>query len=398
MTYRTTRRLAIGLAGILLCITISLSAASMAAHSHSDEAPYDAAAAALVEPELDFWHALAIEPIATEDVWTRLRASFKWQAKRDEPRVQEWLDHYRSSPENIAEITERARPWLHWIIEQVEDRDLPGEVALMPFIESSFDPSARSHRGASGLWQFMPRTGDALGLLRNGAYDGRLDVVASTHAALDYLEQQAEQWYDGDLELSMAAYNAGAGTVNNARRAASARGETDDYWHLRLPAETMNYVPKLLALATIVDDPERYAVELPDIDDTPAFAKVDIEQPLNLAQAAELANISHAELEALNPGLLQGNISPHDTPNHSPVLLVPIDHQAELIASLDSMTPEDVTMGWEHYVVRSGDSLSAIASRFGTSVNQIRRHNALDGDTIHAGQTLEVPSRTLAAS
>nr|WP_163503203.1 transglycosylase SLT domain-containing protein [Halomonas socia] len=392
MTYRTTRRLAMGLAGSLLCITITLSAAGAAAEYRVDDIPRGFSAPET--PQLNFWHALALKPASPQDAWARLRDSFAWQDARHDPRVDEWIEHYRSSPENIAEITERARPWLHWITEQIEARDLPGELALIPFVESSFDPAARSHRGASGLWQFMPGTGDALGLLRNGAYDGRLDVVASTRAALDYLEQQAEEWYDGDLELSMAAYNAGAGTVNNARRAAAARGEPDDYWHLRLPSETMNYVPKLLAIATIIDDPERYAIELPEIEDTPAFAKVEIDQTVNLARAAELAKVSRDELQTLNPGLLQGTISP----NHTAVLLVPVDRHDDLVAGLDSITPGEAPGGWQQYVVRSGDSLSAIAARFDASVAELREYNALNGDVIRAGQALQVPQSTLAAN
>ncbi|SDK86957.1 membrane-bound lytic murein transglycosylase D [Franzmannia pantelleriensis] len=392
MTYRTTRRLAIGLAGSLLCITITLSAAGASAEYRVDEIPHGVSPPET--PGLNFWHALALKPATPQDAWTRLRDSFEWQQGHHDPRVDEWIEYYRSSPENVVEITERARPWLHWITEQVEARGLPGELALIPFVESSFDPAARSHRGASGLWQFMPGTGDALGLPRNGAYDGRLDVVASTRAALDYLEQQAEQWYEGDLELSLAAYNAGAGTVNNARRAAAARGEPDDYWHLRLPTETMNYVPKLLAIARIIDDPEQYAIELPDIEDAPAFAKVDIEQPVDLGRAAELANINREELQALNPGLLQGTISP----NHSPVLLVPVDHQEDLIAGLDSIAPGNAPAGWEQYVVRRGDSLSTIASRFGASVAELRDYNGLNGDVIREGQALQVPQSTLAAN
>lgn len=391
MTYRSTRRLAIGLAGTLLCITFTAAAGS-ASRFHNDTPPPSATRS--TEPLPYFWDALALEPGASKDAWSRLRDNFEWQARRDDPRVQEWIDHYRASPENIAEITERARPWLHWITQQLEARDLPGEIALLPFIESSFDPAARSALGASGLWQFMPGTSDALGLPRNGAYDARLDVVASTRAALDYIEQQADEWYDGDLELSLAAYNAGAGTVNNARRAAAARGEPDDYWHLQLPAETMDYLPKLLAIAEIVDDPDSYSISLPDIEDAPGFAKVDIEQPVNLAQAAQLANVSRQTLEALNPGLLQATVSP----DHTDVLLVPVDRHERLVAGLDTLTPDEAPSNWQRYVVSAGDSLSAIAARFGVSVSALREHNALNGDIIQAGQTLQVPHPTLASN
>ena len=231
-----------------------------------------------------FWEALVLEP---QDAWSSLRSSFQWQEKNlpadAQARVDEWIEYYRSSPHNIAAITERATPWLAWIAQQVSDRGLPGEIALIPFVESSFDPSARSHLGAAGLWQFMPGTGDALGLVRNGNYDGRLDVVTSTEAALDYLEMQADQWYEGDLMLSLAAYNAGAGTVNRAQRQAQSQGLDGKYWDLSLPHETMQYVPKLKAIATIINDPEKYGVSLPDIHPDPAFAKVQLEQPVSLA-------------------------------------------------------------------------------------------------------------------
>lgn len=336
-----------------------------------------------------FWQALALEP---RDAWSRLRSSFQWQDEPYNERVQHWIDHYRASPHNIATITERARPWLAWITEQVEARGLPGELALIPFIESSFDPTARSHQGAAGLWQFMPGTGDAMGLRRDGAYDGRLDVVAATQAALDYLELQAEQWYDGDIELSLAAYNAGAGTVNRARNAALSRGESGDYWSLQLPRETMQYVPKLRAIAAIIDSPDEYQVALPEIEDAPAFAKVPLDRPVALTEAARLAGVPQSELAELNPGLLGGTAHP----SQSPVLLVPIEHEERLMASLGRSAGPSSPLAGDQYVVRHGDSLSTIASRQGISIDEIRHQNELNGDTIHAGQVLDLPQRSLA--
>ncbi|QTF91066.1 transglycosylase SLT domain-containing protein [Halomonas sp. BM-2019] len=391
MTYHTQRRKLIGLAS-----ATALLGALMAGVS-SQAAPLSPEKRAAAQTELTraalpatphFWDALALEP---RDAWSRLRASFQWQDELSEPRVQQWIDHYRASPHNIVEITERARPWLAWIIEQVEERDLPGEIALIPFVESSFDPTARSHRGAAGLWQFMPGTGDALGLRRAGGYDGRLDVVASTRAALDYLELQAEQWYDGDLELSLAAYNAGAGTVNRARSAALSRGETGDYWSLSLPRETMNYVPKLKAIAAIINDPEQFQVALPEIEDAPAFAKIPVERPLALDEAARLSGVTSSELAELNPALTNGTAHP----NQARVLLVPADRADTLMARLD--TPASPAGDAESYVVQQGDSLSAIASRQGVSVSQIRQVNGLNGDIIQPGQVLDLPHQSLAS-
>ncbi|MBH8578725.1 transglycosylase SLT domain-containing protein [Bisbaumannia pacifica] len=386
MTYRTHRRLVLGLAVTLLGLSLAAAGAQSGnprlSATTQDATPLDGG---------HFWDALALEP-QPSDVWSRLRGQLAWQEKIDHPRVQEWIDHYSASPHNVEEITERARPWMSWILDRLQDRDLPAEIALLPFVESSFDPTAGSHRGARGLWQFMPRTGDSLGLRRNRHYDGRLDVVASTRAALDYIEQQAERWYEGDLLLSLAAYNAGAGTVNRARRAA---GADSDYWALNLPSETMNYVPKLLAIAAIINEPERYGVALPEIEDAPAFAKVTVDRPLALNEAARLAGVSHETLTALNPGVLNGSHNPANTP----VLLVPSDNAERLVARLTRSTPSLATAGgWQQYVVRRGDNLSAIASRFATSVSQLRRRNGLDDDTLQVGQTLHVPAQQLAAN
>jgi membrane-bound lytic murein transglycosylase D len=338
-----------------------------------------------------FWDALALEP---RDAWSRLAEAFQWQDDVDQARVQQWIDHYRESPQNIAEIAERARPWLAWIIERVEERGLPGEIALIPFIESSFDPTARSHRGAAGLWQFMPGTGQALGLRRGGGYDGRLDVARSTRAALDYIEMQAEQWYENDIALSLAAYNAGAGTVNRARRLAVSRGKAGTYWDLELPRETMAYVPKLIALSAIVAEPDRYKVTLPQIEAAPAVAEVPVTRPLQLGEAASLAGVSRTALADLNPGLLGSNADPR----HVKRLLVPADSAERLVARLsqDSSRRSAAAAGGEIYVVQRGDNLSSIAAAHGTGVDEIKDRNGLSHDIIQVGQELRIPQRRLA--
>lgn len=307
-------------------------------------------------------------------------------------RVDEWIEYYRSSPHNIAAITERATPWLAWIAQQVSDRGLPGEIALIPFVESSFDPSARSHLGAAGLWQFMPGTGDALGLVRNGNYDGRLDVVTSTEAALDYLEMQADQWYEGDLMLSLAAYNAGAGTVNRAQRQAQSQGLDGKYWDLSLPHETMQYVPKLKAIATIINDPEKYGVSLPDIHPDPAFAKVQLEQPVSLAQASQLLDVSQSALAELNPGLLNGSLDPRS----AQTLLVPEEVDTQVLAQLsqsDDTALASASTPAVHRVER-GDNLSAIAAQYNLDQQDLIRWNAIDRpEALQPGQLLSLSGR-----
>lgn len=388
-TYITTRRRAICLASTLFISSMTLAAvAAKASTFHPGQAPSGERQGlqAIDQSNTTFWDALVLEP---PGFWEVLRQRFAWQDQIDHPRVQEWIDHYQAHPESIADIIKRSRPWMHWITSRVQARGLPGEIALLPFIESAYDPMARSHRGASGLWQFMPRTGDALGLTRTHGYDGRLDVVAATEAALDYLEGQAAQWYEGDMELSLAAYNAGAGTVNRARRDAAGRGEPTDYWHLRLPGETMDYVPKLLAISAIINDPDRYALSLPTIDNTPTVAAIEVDVPLSLERLAQMANVSVRRLKSLNPGHLDGFVDPAYTPE----LVVPAGAKDTLLANLDG-----VSTGTVRYVVRRGDNLSAIANLHNVSLASLRQRNGLNGDMIRAGQTLYIPNQTILAS
>lgn len=340
-----------------------------------------------------FWDALELKP---QDAWTTLRESFQWQdaplSVEAQARVDKWIEHYRSSPENIATITERATPWLAWITQQVSERGLPGEVALIPFVESSFDPGAKSHRGAAGLWQFMPGTGDALGLVRNGNYDGRLDVVTSTDAALNYLEMQADEWYEGDLMLSLAAYNAGAGTVNRAQRQAQSQGLNGEYWDLALPHETMQYVPKLKAIATIISDPEYYDVILPEIHTEPAFAKVQLAHAVSLSEASQILDVSQSALAELNPGLLNGSIDPRS----AQTLLVPEEVDAHVLARLSQGNGQALAQAdsGETHRVESGDSLSAIAARYNIDQQDLIRWNAIDRPSaLQPGQLLTLSGR-----
>ncbi|KXS39342.1 MAG: membrane-bound lytic murein transglycosylase D [Halomonadaceae bacterium T82-2] len=350
------------------------------------------AAATTPESPDSFWDALILQPAPLQDVWQQLRQGFQWSFDAREPRVQRWIDYYQSRPRGVARIAERARPWLYWITQEVEQRGMPAEIALLPFIESAYKPTAKHPGGATGLWQLMPGTSDALGVRRDWWYDGRVDVIRSTKAALDYLQQQADQWYDGDFELALAAYNAGAGTVNQAIRRARANGGSGDYWSLHLPRQTMNYVPKLLALSRIIAAPHQYGIELPSIPDRPAFARVRIPGQIDLSRAAKLAGIAPVQLRRLNPGLLQ-NMT---LPSRSPALLVPAKDHDRFVAAL-SRQPDDALARWQRYQVRRGDTLSAIASRKDVPISVLRRENGLQGDMIRIGQVLRVPlERTVA--
>lgn len=409
MTYRTIRQRFMLSAGSTVIMGLMLAAA---ASSQASAPAYETTASATTASFSDghaaspnattpyptpfqthFWDALVLEP---QNAWTTLRKSFQWQEKalpaQAQARVDEWIEYYRSSPENIATITERATPWLAWITQQVSERGLPGELALIPFVESSFDPAARSHRGAAGLWQFMPGTGDALGLVRNGNYDGRLDVVTSTEAALDYLEMQADQWYEGDLMLSLAAYNAGAGTVNNAQRQVQNQGLRGDYWDLSLPHETMQYVPKLKAIATIIDDPEKYGVSLPEIHIDPAFAKVQLAHSVSLTEASQMLDVSKTALAELNPGLLNGSIDPRSVQT----LLVPEEVDQNVLAQLSQGSSQALAQNSsaDTHRVERGDSLSAIAARYNINQQDLIRWNAIDSPgALQPGQMLTLSGR-----
>ncbi|GHA87128.1 LysM peptidoglycan-binding domain-containing protein [Modicisalibacter luteus] len=370
MSDRSTRRQAISLAsGFILSLT------TLANTAQAQPEP----------PTAPFWDALLLETATQGDIWQRLRDNFQWQVDTQEPRVQEWIDYYRQRPGNVTAIAEQARPWLYWVISELERRNMPAELALLPFIESAYDPAARHPGGATGMWQLMPGTGDALGLRRDWWYDGRLDVIASTKAALDYLQQQADRWYDGDLELALAAYNAGPGRVNQARREAVARGKPGDYWHLHLPNQTMDYVPKLLALSRLIAKPSRYGIALPSIPNQAVFARVSIDGQFDLAQVADLADVSLTRLKALNPGLLRGSTLPEDSPD----LLIPRAAKETVTEAL--LEQSQVTTRWAQYRVRRGDTLSVLASRYSVSVPELRRHNNLRSDVIRVGQVLRIP-------
>ncbi|MFG6177229.1 transglycosylase SLT domain-containing protein [Halomonas sp. THAF12] len=396
MTYYTSRRRLLGFAS-----TIAMAGALIAgAYTKASTLPAGRLAADMPtfspshrgEPEgrRTFWSHLQLQPA---DAWSRLRDSFHWQDQwqngAGHARVKHWIDEYSAKPHNIVEIAERARPWLAWILERIETRGLPGELALVPFVESSFDPEARSHFGAAGLWQIMPRTGDALGLRRSGSWDGRLDVVRSTKAALDYIEYQAEQWYQGDIELSLAAYNAGAGTVNRAQKRALASGRAGSYWDLELPNETMDYVPKLLAISAIVSDPERYGVTLPEIEGSPAFERVPVTRTVHLGEAARLAGVPTAQLAALNPGLRSSTARPGQVSE----LLVPVDNAEPLLAAMRRPGPPSRNTS-EVHVVQSGDTLSGIASEHAVAVADLARWNGLDSpNALQPGQQLTLSGR-----
>ena len=309
----------------------------------------------------------------------------------DNPRLISELNWYAKHQNYLDRVVERAEPFMHFILNEAEKRNLPTELVLLPVVESAFQAFAYSHGRAAGIWQFIPSTGKIYGLKQNWWYDGRRDIYASTMAAFDYLESLHRE-FKGDWLHALAAYNSGSGTVRRAIRNNQKRGKPTDFWNLDLPRETRAYVPKLLALKRLVDTPEEYGITLNCVADIPYFEVVDTESQLDLAMAAEMAGLELDELYRLNPAFNHWATDPFG-PHH---LLIPVNH-ADVFKTNLAMIPEDERIKWKRHRIREGETLSHIADRYSVSVASLKRHNNLDSQIIRAGRHLVIPvaSRSL---
>jgi membrane-bound lytic murein transglycosylase D len=319
------------------------------------------------------------------DLWERIRENLSWQ-EIDNQKVDKAVDHYLHQPGYMPLVSERSSLYLYYIVEEVQKRGMPMEIALVPLVESTMDPFSVSPNAAAGLWQIMPATGEHLGLQQDWWFDGRRAVRDSTEVALDYLEDLNER-FEGDWLLTLAAYNAGAGRVARAQQRNRERGLPDDYWSLELPRETRRYVPKVLALTQMIAAPESYDLDIPPVPNEPAFEVATTGGQIELAVAAELAQLDIDTLRELNPGQLRWATAP-DRP---PELLVPLGSAAILEAGATRLTQAE-RVRWRYYRVRRGDNLGAIAKQFSTSVAQLRRANGINGSLIRVGQKLMIPS------
>jgi membrane-bound lytic murein transglycosylase D len=318
-----------------------------------------------------------------DDLWERVREGQRLEIP-DHPWVRKELRWLEDNPSFLEHATQRAEPFLHLIVEEAERRALPLELVLIPAIESGFDPGARSPTQAAGLWQFVSATGRAFGLKQTRWYEGRCDVSASTRAALDYLRDLEDQ-FQGDWELTLAAYNAGPGAVRRAVRKNREEDLPTDFWSLDLPPETRRYVPRLLAIAEVVREPEAYGIELTPIPNRPQVVELEVPGRTDLNLVASLADIDLEELRRLNPGMLRSVTDPSGV--HT--LLVPMPVADTLADRLEHMDPPRRVGA--SYRVRAGDTLSEIAQRFDTSVTDLMEINGLAGTHIRAGQQLRVP-------
>lgn len=337
------------------------------------DANADPAASATAEP-----------PTPPRDLWARIRRGYAIPG-HDNARVQAQYEHFRGLDGYWQRVSERAHPYLFHIVEALDARDMPMELALLPIVESAFRPFAYSHGRAAGIWQFIPATGRHYGLEQNWWYDGRRDVLAATDAALTYLEYLAEM-FDGDWLLAVAAYNGGEGTVSRAIERNRQAGRPTDYWSLELPRETMNYVPKLLAISELVADPAAHGIALQPIPNEPVVDVVTLERQVDLALAAELAGLDIETLYRLNPGYNRWATAP-DGPHR---LLLPLENIPAFRRGL-AQTPESDWLRWQRHRIARGETLGEIADRYHVTVDTLKQSNGIDGHIIRAGDHLLVP-------
>jgi membrane-bound lytic murein transglycosylase D len=317
------------------------------------------------------------------DLWERIRNGFA-MAELNSIEVRNSENLYAGRPEYINRIVERSRRYLFHIVEEVERRGMPTEIALLPIIESAFNPTAYSRSHASGIWQFIPSTGKNYGLQQNWWHDDRRDIVAATNAALDYLQNLHRMF--GDWELALASYNWGEGAVGRSLARNRNNGLPTDFSSIRKPSETRNYVPKLIAMRNIISNPAAFGIVLESIPNQPYFEQVATTQHIDVKLAASLADISMDEFNALNPA--------HNRPvinvNGSRTLLLPVDKVETFTANLENH--DKPLVSWQAYQAKRGETADRISARQGISVARLREVNGIARHgKIAPGQTLLVP-------
>ena len=324
--------------------------------------------------------------VVQTNLWQRMRDGFRLSHETDRKRVMDELKWYVNHPEYVERVTKRAAPHLHYIIEELEKRGLPLEFALLPIVESAYDPFAYSHSRAAGLWQFIPGTARVYGLKIDWWYDGRRDVRASTTAAIDYLEY-LHNMLGEDWLLALAAYNAGQGNVLSSIRASKLPADEVNFWSLKVFRETYTYVPRLLAISELINHPDRYHMTLPDVANKPYWKVVETMGQLDLNKAAELADVSSKEIYLLNAGFNQWATHP-DGPHE---LIIPVG-KADVFRERVLELPPTERLAWQRHKVSYGESLGAIANRYRTTVDTIRSANNIRGNLIRAGESLMIPA------
>jgi membrane-bound lytic murein transglycosylase D len=324
-----------------------------------------------------------------DDLWQRIRDGFA-MSDLDGPLVREKIAWYAARPDYLKRMFERSRLYLYHIVEEIERRGMPTELALLPMVESSFNPMAYSRAHASGLWQFIPGTGRRYELKQNWWYDARRDIVDSTAAALEYLKDLYDM--HGDWHLALASYNWGENAVARALEKNRAAGLPLDYSSLTMPLETRHYVPKLQALKAIVSTPEVFGIELEPIPNRPYFATVTKTRDIDVRLAARLAEMPVEEFVALNPGFNRPLIPVRENPR----IVLPAD-RVEVFRTNLQKHDEKALVSWQTYHPKKGDTLEAIARRFGVGVAQLKEVNGIAPRSRAVPQLLVVPTNGAAS-
>ncbi len=339
----------------------------------------------VIHPVADVEFTLSDDDVyVSDDLWHDIRNKLTFDVPENKRLISQ-RNWYAKHQNYLDRVAKRAEPFLYYIVQELEKNDMPVELALLPIVESAFDPFAYSHGRASGMWQFVPGTGKRFGMKQNWWYDGRRDVIASTQGAIAYLKY-LNKYFKGDWLLALAAYNSGEGRVRRAMKKNARKNKPTDFWSLDLPRETRAYVPKLLALADIIKRPEDFNIKLYEIENKAVIEQVDIGSQLDLAKAAKLAELSLSELQRLNPGFNRWSTDP-DGPHR---LLIPSHKKAGFIEGLNKLSKKD-RLAWQRYKIKNGDSLGKIANKFNTSIDLIKQVNNVNGTQIRAGKHLLIP-------
>ena len=372
------------LLGIALSLSLFTVAPGTYAASEDDDIPASVANAEALPAD----DASSVEELGVpSDVWERIRRGYAMPVLQSKL-VDRWVDFYTKDPAYLRRMSERAGQYLYHIVEEIENRGMPTELALLPFVESAFQAEALSRAKAAGLWQFMPATGKAYDLAQNLWRDDRRDILESTRAALDYFEYLHGMF--GDWHLALAAYNWGEGSVQRAIQRAKRRKQPTDYLHLRMPRETANYVPKLEAVKRIISNPSKYGITLPDVGNEPFFVTITKPRDIDIETAAELAGMPLEEFRRLNPSYKL----PVIVASHNNVMLLPADKVDFFVDNLASWMDSGQPLSqWTTYRLQQGETLAQVAGRSGMTEDELRKVNGIPkGRRVLANSTLLVRS------
>lgn len=346
-------------------------------------------------------HKAAQQQNGHQNVWNRVYQGFQFRDHSNRPAVQKYANQFSKSPKRIQRLADRSSDYLFMVVNELNRRNMPTELALLPFVESAYRNNAYSHAGAAGMWQFIPATGRRYGLMQTRSYDARLDSHQATNAAFDYL-QKLHREFKGDWFLALAAYNAGEHRVQKEILKNQRLGKPTDYWNLSLPKETRQYVPRLLAYKEIFRKPQAYNVQLRGIPNSPALARIHVNKAVDLRKVAAHAGVPSEQLLSLNSGFLHGIT----TPRFSNQITLPRSHAGLLHKAIQQLpAAADVhnkpskyakykskskKRRYVYHKVRSGDNLYRIARKHGTTVKKIKRLNKMQSSRIWPGKRLKI--------